>query len=1175
MYVSACPTCRAEVVPGAKFCPECGTALAQRACPGCGAPAPSGRFCSECGTALDNGRPAQREQSGAFPERRVASVLFADLVGFTPLSETRDAEEVRDLLSQYFDRCRTVIGRYGGTVEKFIGDAVMAVWGVPVAREDDAERAVRAGLELLQAVSALGAEQGVPTLAMRVGVLTGEVAVTVGATAEGMVAGDAVNTAARIQASAEPGQVWVDDTTHALTASSVAYRDAGEHQLKGKAEPVHLWHAREVVAEVGGARRMDGLEAPLVGRAAEVRLIKDLFHATADAGRPRLVVLDGEAGVGKSRLAWEFDKYCDGLAATVRWHRGRCPSYGEGATFWALAEAVRGRLQVVESDDAGSALDSLDAGLAQYVADEAERSWIRPRLATLIGDDTDSAFPREQLFAAWAAFFAAVGGDAPVIWVIDDAQYADDALLDFVDYLLSTARHALFILALARPELLARRPDLGGRRTSVVRLDVLDEPVMAELLDGLVGELPSPVRDELARRSEGIPLFAVETVRSLIDHDLVVPSGGRYVATDRLTVATAEGSAPASLQALVAARLDTLTPVERQVVSDASVLGLAFTDRGLRALGDPSVDLEPVLASLQRKEIFSLETDRFSAERGSYRFVQGVVRQVAYSTLGKRQRKQRHLAAADFLESQQESADELAAIVAQHLLDAVDSSAATDDVDELIARACVWLERAADRARRLGSPGESLRLLETAIARNRDAADIGRLHQAAAEVAYEAGAWAVAISHAELARHEHLGRGDSVSAAMATGIQAQAMARAGDNAGAVRVAAPVHEALPPGPETDSARLRLASALSLAYDSLGDDRVAPLLDLRLQLSERLGDFSSLSRAHLHVGNRYLVMGAPVSAGLAYRNAAEIAREHGFPEALSNALNNLLILDAGRDLAVARGWADQALLEAHRSGVRDAIDGAFINRCLLLWLSGRLGEAATSMDEEAADVTDSSVLPIVSALGRWLDEARGESRGWPAVGSEDADQENVMAWVGSERANELVRREETSGVPELLRESLRHLLAASGLEDDFVHVWPSLVESALAVDDPDLAEELLEPVTDAPPGILSSAVLAHHRRLSGLIGAARGDDPARVDADLREGADQLMSLGIVGLGARAVEDHAAWLAGQGRHEEAAARFAQARSVYERIGASGWLAALDDRRRVASAVALDTTA
>jgi class 3 adenylate cyclase len=283
-------------------------------------------------------------------ERRVTSVLFGDLVGFTTLSESRDPEEVRELLSEYFAHARTVVARYGGVIEKFIGDAVMAVWGVPTAHEDDAERSVRAGLDLVAAVTLLGEQVGAPGLAMRVGVVTGEVAVTIGATAEGMVAGDAVNTAARVQAAAQPGTVWVDDSTRTLTAAAVDYVDAGEHLLKGKAEPVRLFEARTVIAAVGGAQRIDGLEAPFTGRDRQMRLIKELCHETAEEDRPRLVLVTGAAGVGKSRLAWEFEKYVDGLSTVFAWHRGRCLSYGEGVAFWAVAEVVRARLVLTDAD---------------------------------------------------------------------------------------------------------------------------------------------------------------------------------------------------------------------------------------------------------------------------------------------------------------------------------------------------------------------------------------------------------------------------------------------------------------------------------------------------------------------------------------------------------------------------------------------------------------------------------------------------------------------------------------------------------------------------------------------------------------------------------------------------------------------------------------------------------
>ena len=382
------------------------------------------------------------------------------------MAEARDAEDIRELLSQYFAMANTVVARYGGTIEKFIGDAVMAVWGVPVAHEDDAERAVRAGLDLIKELARLAENVRLADLDMRVGIVTGEVAVTLGAVGEGMVAGDAVNTAARIQAAAAPGQVWVDETTRSLTSAAVTYTEAGEHLLKGKSEPIRLHAARAIVASVGGAQRVDGLEAPFLGRDHELRLVKELFHAAVDEGRSRLVAVSGLAGVGKTRLAWEFEKYTDGIRAVVRWHRGRVLSYGDGVSFWALAEMVRARLGVTDGEPSTAVDEKLTVGLERLVADPNEREWLRPRLAALLGlggrADEPTSFGRDDLFSAWATFLERVSeGDNSVVLVFDDMQYADPDLLDFLDHLLETARFPLFVLTLARPELTDVRPGWG------------------------------------------------------------------------------------------------------------------------------------------------------------------------------------------------------------------------------------------------------------------------------------------------------------------------------------------------------------------------------------------------------------------------------------------------------------------------------------------------------------------------------------------------------------------------------------------------------------------------------------------------------------------------------------------------------------------------------------------
>src|SRR6185503_9420904 len=316
-------SCGTENEQGRKFCGNCGTALSV-VCGVCATANPPGtKFCGECGSSLTSEPAAEVARDTPSAERRLVSVLFADLVGFTTISESRDSVEVRELLTSYFDTCRRLIDRYGGTVEKFIGDAVMAVWGAPVAKEDDAERAVRAALELTAAVATLGEDAGAAELRARAGVLTGEAAVTLGAEGQGMVAGDLVNTASRIQASAQPGTVLVGDATRRAAEAAVAFETAGTHELKGKAEPTQLWRALRVVAARGGEGRASGLEAPFVGRERELRLAKDVFHATAEEGHSHLLSVVGVAGIGKSRLAWEFEKYVDGLVEQAWWHRVR------------------------------------------------------------------------------------------------------------------------------------------------------------------------------------------------------------------------------------------------------------------------------------------------------------------------------------------------------------------------------------------------------------------------------------------------------------------------------------------------------------------------------------------------------------------------------------------------------------------------------------------------------------------------------------------------------------------------------------------------------------------------------------------------------------------------------------------------------------------------------------
>jgi class 3 adenylate cyclase len=490
-----CPACQADNKEGARFCRQCGAPLGLT-CPSCGASHEAGqRFCDQCGSALaDDANPARASQpQSAQPmtllapsmsgppegaaELRLASVLFVDLVGFTSLSEQRDAEDVRELLGGYFDSARTIVDRYGGRTEKSIGDAVMAVWGAPKAREDDAERAVRAGLEIVDAVAGFGERVGAANLRARAGVVTGQAA-AMDNPGEGLVVGDRVNTAARIQSAAEPGTVLVDEVTRQVTSAAVAYERAGDHTVKGKSEPLALWRAVRVVAGVGGREREPAMEAPLVGREADLRLLKELLHAAVERRSARLVAVSAEAGLGKTRLRWELSRYLDGLAEPFLWHSGRCLSYGDGVAYWALAEMVRQRLGISEDAPAEEVAARLEAGLAQWIAEPGDREFLSPRLGALLGV-VEPGLGRPELFAGWRLFFERLAERDPVVMVFEDLQWADEGLLEFIEHVLEwSCSNPIFILTLARPELTARSDAWPTQRrgATFLQLEPLDEP---------------------------------------------------------------------------------------------------------------------------------------------------------------------------------------------------------------------------------------------------------------------------------------------------------------------------------------------------------------------------------------------------------------------------------------------------------------------------------------------------------------------------------------------------------------------------------------------------------------------------------------------------------------------------------------------------------------------------
>jgi class 3 adenylate cyclase/tetratricopeptide (TPR) repeat protein len=1162
--VILCPTCGSENPAGKKFCGDCGNALA-RVCSSCGSPIEaSKKFCGDCGAPVDAAPPAPAAPTPA-AERRLVSVLFADLVGFTSASEDRDAEETRELLTRYFDSTRQIIERYGGTVEKFIGDAVMAVWGAPIAQEDDAERAVRAALDLVAGVSVLGQELGSPDLSARAGVLTGEAAVTVGADDQGMVAGDLVNTASRVQSAAEPGTVLVGEATKRASEAAISYEDTGTHELKGKAEPVQLWRASRVVGSRGGEGRSVGLEAPFVGRDREFRLVKDLFHAAADDKRASLIAVVGVAGIGKSRLAWELEKYLDGLVEDVWWHRGRCLSYGDGVAYWALAEMVRMRARIAEDDPADEALVKLRAAIEEQVSDAEEREWVEPRLQHLLGLTDRVAPDQEDLHSAWRLFFERMAQTGPVVLLFEDLHWADAALLDFIEYLLDWSRsYPIYVLTLSRPELGDRHPTFGTRirSSTALTLDPLDDEAMDSLLEGLVPGLPDELRATIRDRADGVPLYAVETVRMLLDRGLLEPDGDGYRVTGSLDAL----EVPETLHALIAARLDGLEPPERRVLEDAAVLGKTFTQRGLAAIsGNGEIDLEPLLASLVRKELLTVQTDPRSPERGQYGFLQALVQRVAYETLARRERKARHLAAAEYLEREAGiDPDEIAEVIAAHYLDAYAADRDADDADVVKAQALQWLRRAGERAAALAAPEDARRAFDRAAELADGDAERARLLERAGEMAATANDATASADRLTEARGLFEKAGMPHDAARAAAGLSFALWRLGRGEEALQLLEPALEVLERD-EPDENIAQLAAEAGRVHHFQGDDETArERIELALQIAEREGYPRVLSEA-LNT-KAILMFDRPNESRALLREALAIALEHDLvPQAL-RAYNNLAVgvqaddrwdeslgyIKGGFELARARG--DYDFVTSLGMGLVTELivdgdwDGAFaLGDELPLEPQTAVASQATGCVWLARTAYERGDRELAE---RWL------ARIAPEVGaSSDIQLRNIT----------LFRRGVEAIGEQRLADALPSLVEATELLIDQGTVfWAEscLSDAALVateLGDPSLAVPLVALVDTVPVRLRGRPVILACARIRANDAAARGEQDTAAD-EYASALAIARNLGRHGLLAPVLLDYGRWLVQTGRSEEAAPLLDEARTMFESVGATRWLERLE---------------
>jgi class 3 adenylate cyclase/tetratricopeptide (TPR) repeat protein len=904
-------------------------------CAVCGQDNPGGfRFCGGCGAPLTGPAPTE--------ERRLVTVLFCDLVDFTARSDRADPEDVGAMLRPYHARQRVEIERRGGTLDKFIGDGIMAVFGAPLAHEDDPERAVRCALGMLDAIEELNQASPSIDLAVRIGVTTGEALVRLGPgqQTEGVV-GDVVNTASRLQGVAPAGGVVVGETTFRATSRLFDYEELGAVRVKGKAEPVPVWRLK-------GARSRTGVEAvrragtPFVGRQAELELLKGLFDQTLADRTARLVTVVGEPGVGKSRFVAELAALEDRLEL-VTWRQGRCLPYGDGITFWALGEIVKAHAGILETDPAAQVSAKLQAAVETLLPDPSEREWLRARLAPLLGiADPDAVkLERAELFAAWRRLIEAMAAASPVVLVVEDLHWADPAMLEFLEHLVGTSTGLpLLVVATARPELLERHPGWGDDIPAATRipLGALSDLETAQLVAALVGRSVLPVGTQalLLERAAGNPLYAEEFARLLADQGLVAT--GEVAAVPEIPV-------PETVHGLIAARLDTLTPEVRALVQNAAVVGRVFWPGAVAAMEgtggsgglkpstpeDREEAVQAGLAELERKQLVQRARTSSVQHQDEYVFWHALVRDVAYAQIPRAGRARRHQAVAEWVEEVAgERVGDLAEVVAHHYRQALTYARAARApqarIDQLVEPTRRFLVLAGDRTINLD--------LDRARAYYRQAVELGQprdperphLLVRTGRVAFQSGDYPEAVAVYEEAIADMRRSGDLQGLGATLSRLATVYWNQGDTRRARAVLTEAIELLerePPGPELVSAYVSMAGdrviaghagealewadkALALADELGGLPRVRPrILDARGMARCDLGDFLGGMddlRSGLALG---LELGSGYDTAVIYSNLAEPVWLVEGPDAA------MALCESGIDFSERRGLSEAAM------------------------------------------------------------------------------------------------------------------------------------------------------------------------------------------------------------------------------------------------------------------------
>jgi len=1131
---------------------------AVRACQTCGEENPErARFCLNCAT------PLAEESSPGIEERKVVSVLFCDLVGFTATSDSTDPEDTRALLRPYHALLRKEIEHFGGTVEKFIGDAVMAVFGAPIVHEDDAERALRAALRILEAIAELNDDRRLD-LQVRIGINTGEAVVAVGARAgegEGIVTGDVVNTASRLQGVAPVDGIVVGENTFRSTRHLFEYRELEPATLKGKAKPVLLWQALSAHGRFG-VDVAERIATPFVGRDLEMTLLQGAFGRSLRDPSLQLVTIAGEPGVGKTRLVSEFFRYIDeGQDELVFWRQGRCLPYGNGVTFWALGEIVKAHAGILETDDQTEALAKLEHAVTSLNMEDSDREWVASRLAPLVGISLGpgSNVEQSESFAAWQRFLEGVAALGPLVVVIEDLHWADAAMLDFIEQLVEWwSDLPIMLLCNARPELYERRPGWGGgqRNVTTISLAPLTDDETAKLVTELLSKtvLPADVRNALLERAGGNPLYAEEFVRMLTDRGVVAEvADGSPIAADI--------AVPDSIQSVIAARLDTLSAAQKTLLQDAAVVGKVFWSGALASMGGLDEELvRKELHELSRRELVR-HARRSSVEATSeYAFWHVLTRDVAYGEIPRSVRAAKHLAAASWIErTAGERAADQAEVLAYHhrLILELTPAADVGKLDNVRRTARHHIVMAGDRA--LGLDVErALALYEEALAIDiADARDGHGLRIRLGETATRAGQFPRAVETLEQAVDAARAEGDELGTALALVALHEPMSFSA-RPGAAEVldeAIGLLEARPPSKGLAQA-YTVAAFRSYARDENREclDWVEKALDVSKTLgidpSPRL--YSSRGGARVGLGDM---------DGLDdLRLGLDLARDTGdaYIEArIRNSLGTELYSLEGPGAALEEFENALALAE-HRSmsGILIDVGQSAIDALYDLGRWDELLERARDTSARAEDGQDMFALVYIQTAVADVNSSRGEYeeaarlRGWWTRTAEELGQAQVVIPAyGVAAAVSLA-----IGEPREAIEVLRRIEARPSIKGawNFAAYLPEMVRTALGAGDRQLAGWLAE--IEAKTPYAENASLDVQARL------AEADEEHVRAADLF--ADAAARWGRFGV----VPEHAHALLGLGRSRRAgkipewAPPLEAARDIYTLLGAQPFIEETD---------------